>query len=105
LSATATARGARIDQLLDVPERRHSYCAPLSEANRTLTKHDEANGERRERIRPANAELRRCGKPDKAKERQECTDGGKEAVGAECTTTETKSNSSLQECERRLHDE
>ena len=108
------ARDVHTDQWLDVRVRQPFSRVRLSaaktpaaeaEAEHTFTEHDQPNGERRNRIRPTNAELRDGGKPDEAEERKECTDCGEEAVSAECTTAEANRNASLQERERRLHDE
>jgi hypothetical protein len=109
-----TARGVHTDQWLGAPARRPFSRERLSaaktpaaeaEAEHTFTEHDQPNGERRNRIRPTNAELRDGGKPDEAEECKECADRGEEAVGAECAAAETDRNASLQECKRRLHDE
>ena len=103
------ARCVRIDRWLDVRVRRPFSRVRLSaakpEAGRPFTKHDQPNGERRDRICPTNVELRRGGEPNQTEERKERTDGGEEAIGAECATAKTDRNASLQQCERWLHDE
>jgi hypothetical protein len=87
------------------PFSRERLSAAKPEAGRPFTKHDQPNGERRDRICPTNAELRRGGEPNQTEERKERTDGGEEAIGAECAAAETDRNASLQQCERWLHDE